>query len=277
MIPDARTYYRTITGYHDIAESSHERPMIDAGLLRRYLPGGGMVVDVGGGTGYNAEYLSLPRESYVCVDLSAEGLRYVAERRRGQGIIADACALPFRSQSIEAILCSWSLEHFADPGAVLEEMCRVLSPGGRILIWGPNWDNIFRKDFPQFVHRSRLFIERARLRLFGKMVINEIFRRRYKPFVSRDVAAFRDPKRYISYDTDAVHSVLCQETVYFFSRRGFIIIYLADFRDMLWFVRTTFFNRLMRAVLRPLVPVIRTIPLFRWFVIRFPLIVEKQK
>ena len=276
MFRDARTYYRTIKGYHELAESSHERPMIDAGLLRRFLPSNGIIVDVGGGTGYNAEFLSLSPNTYVCVDLSAEGTRYVRDHRRGQAIIADAEVLPFRDRKIDAILCSWSMEHFSNPEAVLNEICRILRPGGRILIWGPNWDNILRKDFPQFAHKSHIFTEITRLRLFGRMILNEIFRHRYKPFVSSNVAAFYDPKRYISYDTDAVHCVLCQETMIFFSRCGFDTVFLADFRDMLWFVKTSYFSRMIRSLLRPAVPFIRRIPFFRWFVIRFPLIVEKR-
>jgi hypothetical protein len=108
------------------------------------------------------------------------------------------------------------------------------------------------------------------------MIINEIFRRRYAPFVTEDVAAFVDPERYISYDTDAVHCVLCQETASYFLRHGFEIIFLADFRDMLWFVNTTSVSRSIRSMLRPLVPLIRRIPFFRWWVIRFPLIVESK-
>ncbi|MGD0338456.1 MAG: class I SAM-dependent methyltransferase [Bacteroidota bacterium] len=277
MALDARTYYRTIKGYHEIAESSHERPMIDAGLLRRFLSYSGVIVDVGGGTGYNAEFLSLAPDAYICVDLSTEGIKYVQNHGRGHAVVADAAALPFRDLKVDTVLCSWSLEHFSHPEVVLDEMLRVLRPGGRIFIWGPNWDNIFRKDFPQFVHKSRIFIETIRLRLFGRMILNEIFRDRYTPFVSMDVAAFFDPMRYISYDTDAVHCVLCQETVHYFSSHGFKTIFLADFRDMLWFIKTSFFSRLLRSLLRPVVPSVRRIPFFRWFVIRFPLIVEKQK
>jgi SAM-dependent methyltransferase len=271
---DARTYYRTVKGYHEIAERSHEHPMIDAELLRRFLPDHGIIVDVGGGTGYNSKFLSLSPETYFCVDLSAEGALFVRNHGRGQAIVADAASLPFASRKVDAVLCSWSLEHFSDPGAVLNEIRRILRPGGRIFIWGPNWDNIFRKDFPQYAHKSRIFIEMIRLRIFGRMIINEIFCRRYAPFVTKDVAAFVDPERYISYDTDAVHCVLCQETMHYFLRHGFEIIFLADFRDMLWFVNTSPVSRSMRSILRPFVPMIRRIPFFRWWVIRFPLIVE---
>jgi len=271
---DARTYYRTIRGYHEIAERSHERPMVDAGVLRQYLPPRGMIVDVGGGTGYNSKFLSLFPKTYVCVDLSVEGAHFVHQHGRGQAIVADATSLPFGDRTISAILCSWSMEHFPDPETILDEMRRVLCPGGRIIIWGPNWDNILRKDFPQFAHKARIYREIVRFRLMGKMMLNEVFHRRYVPYVTQDVAAFADPDRYCSYDTDAVHCVLCQETSQYFRRHGFKIVFLADFRDMLWFVNTSVISRSVRSLLRPVVPLIRRIPFFRWWVIRFPLIVE---
>ncbi len=272
---DPKAYYRTIDGYHELAEGSHERPMVSAELLRSFIPPDAAVLDVGGGTGYNAEFLSIKRENYFCADLSEHGLRLMSEKKRGSGFVADAGCLPCREASVGAVLCSWSLEHFVEPERVLSEFRRVLRPGGRIIIWGPNWDNILRKDFPQFAHKSRIFAESVRLRLFFRMLGNEMHLRRYNPYINAGAAAFVDPDHYISYDTDAGHCVLCQETVRFF--RDWKVLYLADFRDMLWFVRTTGPARFIRGMLRPVVPLLRKVPLLRWFVIRFPLIIEKPE
>lgn len=45
----------------------------------------------------------------------------------------DAMALPFRDHSFDAVSCVEALEFMADPRVVIEEMARVLRPGGTLL------------------------------------------------------------------------------------------------------------------------------------------------
>ena len=155
-------------------------------------------------------------------------------------------------------------------------MIRILKPGGRIILWGPNWDNIFRKDFPQYAHQSIWYQDRKRWNIVLSMILNEFNHRRYKPAIDLDVAALAQPEKYLSFDTDAVHSVLCQETVHYFEGKKMHILYLGDLRDMLWFIRNGIAARCFRRAVKWCTPLIRKIPFFKWFVIRFPLVVEKQ-
>lgn len=267
-------YYKNIEDYHCIAEESHANQMFSADLLFRHTAFSGRVLDVAGGTGFNAEFLRIPRDRYICVDLSLRGLEIARDKMRGFTIQADVARLPIRSNSIDDALCSWSLEHFPNPEEILEEMIRVVRPGGKIIIWGPNWDNIFRKDFPQFVHKPRAFVGKIRWKIFLKMIRNEFLPFRYHPFISEDVVAFVDP-HYIAYDSDATHCVLCQETYKFFKMKGCRIVFMADFADMQSYLRNELFIRTVRRILKPLLPILRRVPLFRWFVIRFPIVVEK--
>jgi len=269
----SRSYYTTVERYHDLAEASHANQMFDAGLIAPFIADG-MVLDVAAGSGFNAQLFSIPPDHYVATDFSHIGLMHVVEKGRGVGVVADAGLLSFRDASFESLLCSWSLEHCEDPETVLEEMLRVMKPGGRIIIWGPNWDNIFRRDFPQLSHRSVLARETVRWRIFLKMLRNEFLPFRYSPYITDDVAAFADPDRYVAHDYDAVHCVLCQETVKWFQQHGGKIVFLGDFADMTSYVHNSGFIRMARFVLKPLLPILRRIPLFRWFVIRFPLVVE---
>lgn len=52
-------------------------------------------------------------------------------------IVGDIHDLPFRNNSKEAILCLAVLEHVENPIKAMEEMYRVLKPGGKILIYVP--------------------------------------------------------------------------------------------------------------------------------------------
>jgi SAM-dependent methyltransferase len=270
----AVNYYKQVEEYHHIAEESHANVMVGPELLLQYVDTSGLILDVAGGTGFNAELLKIEPRNYICIDLSPIGLAMVREKRRGSAIQADVSRLPLRDNIVDVVLCSWSLEHFPNPEVILQEMVRVVQPGGRIVIWGPNWDNIFRKDFPQFAHKSGAFVAGVRWKIFLKMIRNEFFPFRYKPFTTGDVVAFVD-SNYVACDSDATHCVLCQETYKFFRERGCRVLFMADFADMQSYLRNDLFIRAVRWILKLLLPVLRCVPLLRWFIIRFPIVAEK--
>jgi ubiquinone/menaquinone biosynthesis C-methylase UbiE len=76
----------------------------------------------------------------VGLDASATMLERGAAdlRRSGLGNLAlvrgDAASLPFLDHSFDGVCCFAALHLFADPLAGLDEMTRVLAPGGRIAL-----------------------------------------------------------------------------------------------------------------------------------------------
>ena len=54
------------------------------------------------------------------------------------GAVADVRALPFHDDSFDAIYSMGTIEHFDDTDRAVEEMARVLKPGGRAIIGVPN-------------------------------------------------------------------------------------------------------------------------------------------
>jgi ubiquinone/menaquinone biosynthesis C-methylase UbiE len=76
----------------------------------------------------------------VGVDASPTMLARGADDTRRSGIDnlalvrGDATALPFRDRSFDGACCFAALHLFADPFAGLDEMTRVLKPGGRIAV-----------------------------------------------------------------------------------------------------------------------------------------------
>src|SRR4051812_28422471 len=111
-----------------------------ARLLLGLTPGDG-VLDVACGPGnFTREFASIigPAGLAVGIDASATMLARAVEDPRGRERIAyvrgDAVALPFRDASFDAVCCFAALHLFADPGAALDHMTRVLTPGGRVAI-----------------------------------------------------------------------------------------------------------------------------------------------
>ncbi len=52
----------------------------------------------------------------------------------GVDIVADATAIPIESNTIDAVLCEFLLEHVPHPTKVVEEILRILKPGGKAYI-----------------------------------------------------------------------------------------------------------------------------------------------
>ena len=96
------------------------------------------ILDLGCGTG---ELLASIRGRWpetVCagLDLSPRMLE-VARRKLGEGaelVQGEAGSLPFREEQFDVVLCTDSFHHYPDPGRVLEEVARVLLPGGVFLL-----------------------------------------------------------------------------------------------------------------------------------------------
>lgn len=56
---------------------------------------------------------------------------------RPPDVLADLHDLPLEDATFDFVLCTEVLEHVIDPGRVLSELARVLSPGGLILVTTP--------------------------------------------------------------------------------------------------------------------------------------------
>ncbi|HIC96102.1 TPA: methyltransferase domain-containing protein, partial [Candidatus Bipolaricaulota bacterium] len=72
------------------------------------------------------------------LDLSAEMLEQAKQKEGAQAIrwiLGDAQALPFPNRSFDCTFICLALHHIEDKARAIEEMYRVLKPGGRSLIW----------------------------------------------------------------------------------------------------------------------------------------------
>ncbi len=53
---------------------------------------------------------------------------------KGLDVRGDALALPFRDHAFEVVLCTEVLEHVLEPQRAIDEIFRVLEPGGQLLL-----------------------------------------------------------------------------------------------------------------------------------------------
>lgn len=114
-------------GYHKLIDD------LEAELVADVVPSCGSVLEVGCGTGLVLDRIRQRAATIVGLDISAGML----SRARGRGFAVtrgDACALPFEASSFD-VVCSFKvLAHVPAIEAALEEMTRVLRPGGHLVL-----------------------------------------------------------------------------------------------------------------------------------------------
>jgi demethylmenaquinone methyltransferase/2-methoxy-6-polyprenyl-1,4-benzoquinol methylase len=110
---------------------------MDVGWRRRtvkslQLSPGAMVLDLACGTGDLCRMLAKRGYRPVGVDRSAGML--AAQRTTAPLIRGDALVLPFRSNSVDGVVCGFALRNFSSLKPFLRECARVIRPGGRVAL-----------------------------------------------------------------------------------------------------------------------------------------------
>ncbi len=101
------------------------------------IAGEGPVLDVGCGS--SRIIGALPRGS-VAIDILFRKLRYA--RKFGRPVVhASGFQLPVRDESFSCVLCSQVIEHVPKESPILDELCRALKPGGRLVLGTPDYAN----------------------------------------------------------------------------------------------------------------------------------------
>jgi arsenite methyltransferase len=127
----AREWDRLRAGYF-------QEDLREAAFARAYLRPEMVVADVGSGTGFMAAGLAPLVKQVYALDGSEAMLEVARTNLRAFPNVvckvADGSALPIEDGSLDAVFANMYLHHCADPLAAIQEMVRVLRPGGRLVI-----------------------------------------------------------------------------------------------------------------------------------------------
>jgi len=98
------------------------------------------ILDVGSGAGQILGHLikeTSPETKLVACDLSHQMLKRAQNRLKSQRpdfMAADLTQLPFSDATFDCVTCGYVLEYLPDPTPGLEELGRVLMPGGSLFL-----------------------------------------------------------------------------------------------------------------------------------------------
>lgn len=109
--------------YNDFLES----------LVRRYAGNAQTVLDFGAGIGTFSGSVNVDPEHVHCVEPDEGARRFLS----GKGYHAHASLADVADASIDYLFTLNVLEHIDDDSAAVDEIYRVLKPGGRLLIYVP--------------------------------------------------------------------------------------------------------------------------------------------
>jgi ubiquinone/menaquinone biosynthesis C-methylase UbiE len=139
-----RRFDRWASRYENDRRSRANASVQSAALHALALRPGDRFLDVGCGSGAAVRAASETVGHAVGVDLAPamiERARQLAAGLAGvEFVVGDSEQLPLPDASFTAVLCSSSFHHYPNPGRALEEMGRVLTPGGRLVVADPNGD-----------------------------------------------------------------------------------------------------------------------------------------
>jgi SAM-dependent methyltransferase len=134
-------------------------------LLRWLGPGdlrGLRVLDVAGGDGYWAGQARRRGARAVALDLATAKLSRGSQLASPPALIeGDALHLPFQAASFDRVMSICAIEHFDDGERALDEMARVLAPGGELvmsadsLTLAEQWPKLYR------AHCDRYHVKRT--------------------------------------------------------------------------------------------------------------------
>ncbi len=130
-----------VDGYARWAASYDETPnpliLLEEPAVRKRIDArpAGRALDAACGTGRHTAYLSERGHQVVGVDLS-EAMLAEAEKHGidAEFKVGELTQLPLEDESVDLVVCALALSHCADLRPAIEELARVLAPGGRMIL-----------------------------------------------------------------------------------------------------------------------------------------------
>jgi 2-polyprenyl-3-methyl-5-hydroxy-6-metoxy-1,4-benzoquinol methylase len=108
---------------------------------------GKVVLDIAAGSGYGTKLMASEASSVYGVDIDADAVAYAKKEYAAKNITylqGSGTEIPLDNDSVDCVVSMETIEHIEDQEKFLEEVKRVLRPGGFVVISTPN-DKVYPK------------------------------------------------------------------------------------------------------------------------------------
>ena len=113
------------------------------------------ILDAGCGSGGNIDMLKdLTFKKIFCLDISPDSIKYLFKFNT-KNLVGKIEKLPFKSNSFDLVLATDVLEHIDHDSDALDELYRVLCPGGKIIITVPAFMSLWGPQDIESHHKRR--------------------------------------------------------------------------------------------------------------------------
>lgn len=122
----------------------------------------GKILDVGCGSAWVARKMCPKNYEVFSMDISLENTSGALEKYpfvNHSAVVADVFSLPFNNNVFDYIIASEIIEHVIDPAAFVQNLMRILKPGGTLIVTTPYKEKIryslcvhCNKPTPLFAH-----------------------------------------------------------------------------------------------------------------------------
>ncbi len=123
------------------------RRMNEATLETTSPRSGEIILDIGCGRGMDG--VEMANKGTIVIGLEPSPVminharKYISENRANMSLVRGVGEkLPFRAKSADKVMCKGALDHFPEPTVVIEQMARVLKPGGKAIIAIANFSSL---------------------------------------------------------------------------------------------------------------------------------------
>lgn len=96
------------------------------------------LLDAGSGTGWFSQKAAELGASVVSLDVGENILAQVASKCETKRVVGSVLEIPFPDNTFDVVVCTEVIEHTPNPRKAVTELCRVLKPGGILIITVPN-------------------------------------------------------------------------------------------------------------------------------------------
>lgn len=134
---DNKAYFNRVANQWDSMRSGFFSERIREKVIKiTGIQPGDTAADIGAGTGCMTEYLIENGITVICVDHSEEMINILIERYTSKADIhqGESENLPVLDNSVNYVFANMYLHHVENPQKAINEMVRILKPGGKLVI-----------------------------------------------------------------------------------------------------------------------------------------------